>query len=484
MLVIVADSLRADHLGCYGYERNTSPFIDRLAAEGVVFEQVFSNSSLTSESVSSFFLSRYPAANPWGGGMLARPGPRLRPMATLFQDAGFATGFFTTSPVLNHAGFFQGFDEHTCLGEKFGESGGGTELTQRALSFYEQRAGERTFCYLHYLDPHHPYQPPEEYYLRFADSVYPDPLDLYTDVRPHVPELVEDGFGPGDPRFEDFVLRYDAEIALIDDTVRMLLDGLKRLGLAEDTLVVFGADHGEEFLEHGFVEHAWYLYPESVHVPLVFWAPGRLAPARVGGRASLVDLLPSLLALAGVPPPNHAMDGAPLFVRSAAGWTPAPQSKPFVSQLLVPMRTMIHTVTMDDYLYLRAPLWKTPAECAAISPQLHDLLRAHIEGGLEGPGPWAPPQHEALFNLANDPAAQRNVLEKHPEQAAAMRAVLQRLRHRCPPPLPVSYKARRDPALLTPEQRAAAGIGPEMAEPASDAEIRDGLEKLEHLGYL
>ncbi len=484
VLVIVADSLRADHLGCYGYDRNTSPCIDRLAAQGVLFEQAFSNSSLTSESVSSLFLSQYPAANPWGAGMMARPNPTLRPMAALFREAGFATGFFTTTPVLNHPEFFVGFDDTACLVEKHGVSGRAMRLSERTLAFYEAHKDERTFCYVHYLDPHHPYQPPDDYYLRFADAVYPEPLSLYNDVRPRVPELVASGFGPGDPRFEDFVLRYDAEIAFVDDAVRALLNGLAGLGVADDLMVVIAADHGEEFLEHGFVEHAWYLYPESIHVPLIFHAPGRLEPARVGGRASLVDLLPSLLALAEVPPPARALDGAPLFTRSGGGWVPAPQSKPFVSQLLVPMRNMLHTVTMGDYLYLQAVKWMTPAECSAISLELQDILRAYIDGTRQESGLWGAPVHEALYDLARDPGAHTNVLAQHPGQAEAMRAMLRQLRLRCPPHLPVAYKAKRDPGVLTPAQRLAAGLAVTGDQPLADAELQEQLQKLKALGYL
>ena len=124
----------------------------------------------------------------------------------------------------------------------------------------------------------------------------------------------------------------------------------------------------------------------------------------------------------------------------------------------------------------------TPAECAAISPRLHALLRAHIAGEKEEPGLWGPPEHAALFNLAEDPGAQHNVLEAHPDRARAMRAVLRALQDRCPPQLPLPYKATRDADVLTPEERAAAGI-PEAGTPPDD-QVDEDLEKLKALGYL
>ena len=208
LILINIDSLRADHLGTYGYGRDTSPFIDELAAEGIVFERAFSNSSYTRESVASLLSGRLPSVA-GSTGWYATLSEEARSLSESFRASGCETGFFSNTIMLRDPGFTQGFDEVQHLPARWGISGAGLLLSKRALAFVADRGGRRFMMYLHYLDPHGPYDPAAEHYLRFAPQVSASPLRLYTDLRPRLPELLRDGVRPGEPRFEDLIRRYD-----------------------------------------------------------------------------------------------------------------------------------------------------------------------------------------------------------------------------------------------------------------------------------
>lgn len=485
VIIIVLDSLRADHLGAYGYGRNTSPFVDSLTREGVLFERAFSNSAFTRESVASLFLGQYPSRSPWGAGWYAKPDPKAKGLPALFRDAGFATGLFTTTMMLD--AFHQDFDEAEGLVSDYGLSLQAPRLTARALEFLRNHRDRRSLLYLHFLDPHAPYEPPDEHYLRFASERFPAPLRLIEDVRPNVPELMAEGFGPGDPRFEDLVLRYDAEIAFVDDHLRAFFGELGAMGLLDKTLVVFTSDHGEEFLDHGFVEHAWYLYPESLHVPLIFWRPGLFPPERVDTRVSLVDLLPTLLELADVPAQRNDFDGAPLFRQEGGVWKARQEAHPIIAEQLIEMRTMMRAVIAEGYLYLSAPKWLDSEAAARTSSRLRELRDGYASGKIPPPDPWAPPEHEALYHLDTDPGAQRNILEENPAALARLREMLEEYRRACPPAKPLALKAKEQGVALSPEQeeqlRAIGYISGEAPPeaPSIPAEVE---EQMRNLGYL
>ena len=425
VLLIVIDALRADHLGCYGYHRNTSPFIDSIAAQGVLFERAMSPSSYTCESVSSVFTGLLPSCSDTGAGWCAKPSPSTRNLAELFSDAGYVTGLFTNQPALYDPAFDTGFAEADHIEEKWGISGQGPRLTQRVLEFLAKHHDRKTLVYAHYLDPHGPYDPPEERYLQFADEVFPGRLRLYDQVRPVIPELVADGFGPGDPRFEDFVLRYDAEIADTDAALETLVEGMEGLGVLDRTLVIITADHGEEFLEHGYVEHAWRLYNESIHVPLVFWAPAVLEPARIADHVSLIDLLPTLLGFAGLGNPLDDLQGEPLFHGQAGALSYASAGRPVIAELLLETRSNLRVVIQDGHKYMAATRWYTPAECAAAARRQTREL-ALLKAGRLAPLPdvYGPMVHEEYYDLGADPGEAHPLATVGAPKCTALKATL------------------------------------------------------------
>lgn len=454
ILIIVLDSLRADHLGAYGYSKPTSPFIDRLAAEGIVFDRAQSNSSYTMESVASLFSGRFPSTHPWGAGWHARPDPGQPTLAEHFQSAGYATALFSNTPAINYPGFFRGFDEVACHAE-FGHSGLAPRLVERALRFTRDHRDARRFLYLHFMDPHSPYDPPEDYYERFADPSLPPEqrLRLYEDVRPNLPELVAEGFGPDEIRFEDMRNRYDAEIAFVDAHLRLLFEGLRKLDSLDDTLVVFTSDHGEEFLEHGFVEHAWQLYWESLHVPLIFWAPAVFEPRRIDARVSLVDVMPSLLAFADLLPEANAYDGVPLFEAADGDWHFVPHTNPIIAELVVQSRVMVRMMQYDEHAYLAAQRWLSVEEMTEAWRLEFKIRRGFATGELTPMDIFGPVVYEALYDTRADQGQHHNLMANGASPLVERyRALLQAYMQRCPPPLSDRDRVLAEMEYMPPEQ--------------------------------
>jgi membrane-anchored protein YejM (alkaline phosphatase superfamily) len=169
LIIIVVDALRADHLGCYGYARNTSPFLDDLANESIVFEKALANSSYTRESISCLFSGRLPSSSgSYGYG--AVPADPNKNLGELFRRAGYKTGFLSTTVVLTDRAFTAGFDHVDHLVTEWSASGMSSRLSEKALEFVQETEGRKFMLYLHYLDPHAPYDPPEALYLRYADA--------------------------------------------------------------------------------------------------------------------------------------------------------------------------------------------------------------------------------------------------------------------------------------------------------------------------
>jgi arylsulfatase A-like enzyme len=456
LIIINIDSLRADHLGCYGYHRKTSPFIDRLAKQGIVFENALSNSSFTRESVSVLMTGRLPSS---GGstGWSAIPSPRIKKMGELFNTAGYRTALFSNTNIINHPQFLNGFNE-TFLLKKWGVSGQGSKLSQRAGDFIQKNSKKKFFIYLHYLDPHGPYNPSPRFYKKFSNTPFEKPLSLYKYIRFHTPELESEGFGPGEPRFEDLVLRYDAEIAMVDDAVKELFKTLKENNVDQRTLLIITADHGEEFLEHHFIEHAWTLYNESLHIPLIFWAPGQLKPGRIPSRVSTVDLLPTLLELTKTPHQRKDFDGTILFKKQGNTYHFNPPTKPFIAELLIQHRNMVRTVIKDNWKYIASRKWLKPEERLkgdSNLPEFEKKRKLHLRN-------WGPVVVEELYDLSTDAGEKQNVISQFKIKHRLLKNLLVKYRHYC----------------LT------SGL---KNTPGKDKEkklSKDEIEKLKELGYL
>jgi hypothetical protein len=482
VVVLLIDTLSSGHLPFHGYPVNTAPFLSGLAAEAAVYTGAVSTSTYTPEAVGSLFTGLYPSRSPWGAGWHARPSLKHPTLATVFQDAGYATALFSNSPMLDHPEFLRGFDVSACQTE-FGLSGGNDRLAEQGLAWLEQRKHARSLLYLHFLDPHGPYQPPNEAYRHLGGTGASAALALDTDLRDNLPDLVAEGFGPGDARFDDLVRCYDAEIYDVDAAIGRFFAGLTALGIADETLVVLTADHGEEFLEHGFMEHAWKLYPETFRVPLLFWAPGRVAAGRNGGVVSLVDVMPTVTRIQGLRQAG-AVDGTPLMSPGNGGvWQHQPAGGPRIMELLIESRCVVRGVVSDSSLYLAYWKYLSPEECAATAGQLKTIRAEYLDGTRPPVDLWGAIVREEYYDLNADPGCQRDRAALEPDAVSRWRSYLLEYGKSCPPQFPDRYKVTRDPSLLSEEQRALLdGIDSVYLQPRGAGGVDE--EMLKALGYL
>lgn len=331
LLLISIDTLRADRLGTWGYPLPTSPTLDRrLAGEGVTFLDTWSQSPKTTPSHMTMLTALYPCAHGIGLWWGDRPAHVLNPaahtLAEVLRNAGFSTAAFTGGAHMDGSrGFDHGF-------QVYEDKGGGTELG-RALRWLKHHHRERFFLFFHTYQIHDPYLPPPELVREFGDGYQGPILDTVKQLRrgdaPYEEQSKRfwasvDRTKPADVEFVQRL--YAAGIRNMDaTTLAPLLDALRQWDVERDTLVVFTSDHGEAFDEHGVFLHDD-LYRGTLHVPLVLRFPGRLpAGKRVDARARLVDVMPTILDLLGVPA-SDGMQGRSLvpFVREDGGGRDAP----------------------------------------------------------------------------------------------------------------------------------------------------------------
>jgi len=419
LVLVNIDTLRADHLGCYGYQRNTSPFLDFLCRNGVVFERGNSNSSYTRESVAALFTGRLPSSS-GSTGWNAVPAPDSATLAELLGAAGYATALFSNTVMLRRAGFERGFDVVQHLSKNWDSSGEGRRLTDRVLAHVARLGEEPFFVYLHYLDPHAPYRPGSAALAALDLQPHPASVALYDEVAPELQRLRSNGFGPGDPRFEDLVARYDAEIRTTDDALRALVAGLEGRGLLDRTLIVVTADHGEEFLEHEYIEHGWTLYEEAIRVPLIFVAPGALEPTRTQVGASHVDIVPTVLDLLGVEAMSETTDGRRLFTRDSGTLLPIAEERARISELVLLERQVVRAVVSGRWKYIATYQRVPPRDRSAYDREAVATNSA---------GPWGPVELEEVYDLVRDPKEQHNLLldrdrDRDRREAARVRARL------------------------------------------------------------
>jgi arylsulfatase A-like enzyme/predicted Zn-dependent protease len=298
LLVVTIDTLRADRLGAYGNPDGLTPNLDALASRSVVFEDATAPVPITLPSHASFFTGRYPTATGVRNNGTFQVPEVERTLAEILLDAGWSTGAVVAAyPLHARYGLGQGFtvyDDHfPTLAESsssdvpvFFPERDAKQVTDRAMEVWRGLGDGRRFLWVHYFDPHAPYAAPEPYGLRYTD-------------RP-----------------------YDGEVAYVDAQIGRLLRAIDddRGG----TVVLVASDHGEGLGEHDEKTHGVFLYQSTLHVPLLLRAPGRLPASRVTEPVSLVDVLPTLLAVLDVPggPESDGADLVPLVVDGVAPGRP------------------------------------------------------------------------------------------------------------------------------------------------------------------
>lgn len=384
IIVVLLDAARADALGAYGSKTGATPFMDRLAREGVVFENIQAPSAVTHISVASLLSGADPyeanaeAFSQWNSGLS---------LVKNFHDAGFFTiGFSANSIISSENRFETGFDYFR---DRYWPPA--SVMVNEVRSHIAAHGLPRPFfLYLHLVDPHDPY---------FSPDTVPDlarngrPAGMIPDPNKIRADYEEKGL---DARtllppesLEYLKTLYTREIRYTDRWLQHLFSILDNSGYLDNTLVIIIADHGEQFLEHGGVKHTRMLYQELVHAPLIMWGalpPGLKAGTRVPEPHSIMELLPSLLAWQGAPPKGSAGRRTTLFSGKEPG-------EPLVS---VTWGYRFGDPAMDaELIALRRGNMKFIIDAA------HDEFR--------------------LFDLAADPGEYNDLSQAMPEQAAAFR---------------------------------------------------------------
>ncbi|MFH1312553.1 MAG: sulfatase [Candidatus Eisenbacteria bacterium] len=313
LLIIAVDTLRPDHLGCYGYERNTSPNIDGLAAGGVLFESAVSQSPWTLPSFATTLTSLYPTQH--GAGFIepgvGSYGRRMRtvfpPLAMVLLKHGYATGAIINAPALAvEFGVDRGFEFYDTTPRWVARIADGT--TADALKWLDENKDVPFFAFVHYFDPHLDYEPPAPYDTLF-DPGYRGRIGKIFDRETYESlkvGLSREGDPAADADWNHVRALYDGEIAFTDVAVGDLLKGIEERGLKDNTLIVLLGDHGEEFFEHRGFEHGHTLFDELIKVPLIFSLPGVVPEnTKVGEQVRLLDVMPTILDILGITATTH-----------------------------------------------------------------------------------------------------------------------------------------------------------------------------------
>jgi arylsulfatase A-like enzyme len=390
IVLISIDSLRPDHLGAYGYRRPTSPNIDRIAGEGLLFENAYSVTSWTLPSHLTMLSGLYPEEHAIVDDGL-RLSPRVELLPELLARRGYRSAAVISGPYLNSRfGYAQGwesYDDSLAPADKIqlrsreaASLVSSEAVHDRAVQLLDSLRGGPFFLFLHYFDVHYDYLPPPPFATAF-DPAYSGPIDG---------RLVETGllaatdWSP--PDLAHLVALYDGEIAWVDHWIGEFDRELRERGLDRSTLLVVTADHGEEFFEHGRLGHRQNLYDTTLQVPLVVRLPDRrFAGARVAAPASLVDLAPTI-ARAARAEPRSTLRGRDL-VRTRFG------------RLVEPSKRDLFASHERQFVAVLRDQWKL-------------IARLTAEGEID----LSQPSH--LVDRARDAAEKRNFFFDDPRHSA------------------------------------------------------------------
>lgn len=375
VILISIDFLRADHVGAYGYHRDTTPRIDAFAKDAVLFETAVSTAPMTLPSHLSMFTGLFPSLH--DGSKWAKLAPSIPYAPRMLSKVGYQTDAVVTGAYLSQTyGFERGFDryrlDHRAPAEKTAE---------RAIELLRRGAERNQFLFVHFIDAHWPYEPPEELIERFGDR----PADLAGLLR-----KVVDNHPPSDAEETERVSAlYDAEIAFADKAVGRLLDELKATGAYDRSLIILTADHGEAFFDHGHWQHSKTLYEELIRIPLIVKWPGQSPTGRVRAQVSQVDIFPTVLAAAGVePPPTDGIDLIEFVNETKA----SRERRRLVSENAWrgpsewSRKVSIRTEKLKYLVTIAGPPGREPAESDLRSEELYDLAEDPRERTNLAPG--------------------------------------------------------------------------------------------------
>lgn len=317
MVFFVIDALRADRVGCYGYEQPTTPTIDKLAAEGILFENLHSASPWTAPSFGSIFTGVSPTVH-GAGGMLVKGSSKgtslfgvtvggirkaLPTLPVLLPEKVKTGGIITNAFVSKNLRFDRGFDHFDHRNAGIHNYRKANEVGKRASAWLGENHASPFFLLVHFFDPHMGYGPPAKYVEQFAPN---KPRRISIPFTDH--NAARDGtLKPSDQEKTFIRGLYNGEVRFVDDEIAHIIETMQRLSLLDDTWIVVTSDHGEEQFEHGSFEHGHAYEEETTRVPLIIRPPGGRwqSGTKVSASVRHVDITPTLLELFGVDAPAH-----------------------------------------------------------------------------------------------------------------------------------------------------------------------------------
>ncbi len=395
-LVFVSfDALQAAHVGCLGYPRNVTPTIDSFAVSGFNFRNAISVSSWTVPSSMTWFTGVFPSEHRMTNkyavynppvtkiANLKELSPDLVTLADVLKQQGYATGGFTgNAGVSGGFGYEQGFDEYYYDKGRFGRM---DESFPRALEWLTANKDKKFFLFLHGYDVHGQSTPPGGFDYRFVDDDYDR---RYTGAELEQEILREEGLEKGELTMRDEDVRfwraiYDEKIQRTDAEFKNFLAEFTKLGLSDKTIFVLTSDHGTEFYEHRRFDHGFTLYQELIHVPLIIYLPGRTTAVTIDDRVSSIDIMPTVLDLLGIDPPEQVK-------RQLRGQSLVP-----AMQHSSVKRDVFSETNYREYTYKRS----------IIAPDGWKLIYT-----LEL-------RTRELYNLTDDPGETKNLAESNPDKA-------------------------------------------------------------------
>ncbi len=418
VLLIVLDTVRADHLSTYGYSKNTTPNLTTLAAEGVVYERCLSPGSWTLPSHASLFTGLYPRDHQTTCELPRVLRRKYRTIAEVLAENGYVTVGFSNNAWLNAAtGLQQGFVEFFDVWRERRSDGrsadgideGAATTNNRIFRWLDRDTSRPFFMFVNYFEPHLPYRPPPPFDSKFVDPIFDSNMVAKARGWFHPRELGYVLKVPGmevtDSEFEVMHSQYDGEIAYLDARLGELVEGLRKRRLLDNTVVIITSDHGEHLGDHEMMDHKMTLYDALLHVPLVIrYPPSVHQGSRVSTPVQLIDVFPTILHLCGI---DEGHPGDSRLLPTAPQQTPSPRF--FFAEFGRP------TVFLEVILkrYPGVEYSRFDRSLAAISDGHYKLIT-----GSDG--------RSELFDLRRDPGELNDVAPENPELVADL---AQRLRN-------------------------------------------------------
>jgi arylsulfatase A-like enzyme len=421
VLLIVIDTARADRFSFNGYERDTSPEIASLGAEGAVYEAAYTSSPWTLPAHASLFTGLFPSAHGAEAGHLFLDQAH-RTMAELFEEAGYRTLGYVESPWVGKAhGFNQGFGTYEEIWNKVdgtdGEDMGAALITQRVdrwLTWREETpdmSRQPFFMFINYFEPHLPYSPPEPERTRFltgpTGGAAVDRLRRLKHPK-EMPYIL--GLEPLEPA-DAAVLSdlYDGEISYVDRRIGEVTELFRRRGLLDRMILIVTSDHGEMLGEHGFLDHKLNVYEELLRIPLILrYPPAVPAGQRVDSTVMLQDLFPTILSLAGIDRADRsAAPGleAAILPGVPGGRVGSAESVPLIAEYARPLQFL--ELIEEIYPDADTGRWDRALVAYRVGPdKLH----------------WASDGDHHLYDLSRDPAEMTDLARAQPDKLNALAA--------------------------------------------------------------